>query len=223
MVDINLTEPFFNYLIRAVVAELSSVTHTKIGTNEVDVPFVFMGDDEMWCMAKGHDVNDPLSNESWIYQQVPRCMVKLGSISIPGDQLSSPYTRGYVSVDDSESSMMFTGQFRRMPIQTSLNLNFALPSITSSFYLLQSLCTTIPLTRYTSFVYMGQVIDVRIYLPLEQSVTIDSDLDGTSTSTRNKSVSVDVTVESNLPIYFSETLEPVKHIASTNASTKLTR
>ena len=64
------------------------------------------------------------SNEDYIYNSIPRCVVTPGGISIVPDQLTNPYILGKLQYESEENIYNLVAEFRRMPIKLEVELKY---------------------------------------------------------------------------------------------------
>lgn len=102
VIDINNQDLFLGLLSKSFLYNINQ----KLSLRGIPVPHYILntGDDIMYLEAKGqdHSIERPalpgqtpvVSNENYVYSQIPRCMVQPAGLNIPGDQLTSPYSYG---------------------------------------------------------------------------------------------------------------------------------
>ena len=103
-IDINNQELFFSILLKGLLLSLED----EISIRNISVPhfIVHTGSDALYLEHKGYDISkEPtqVTNESYIYSIVPRCVVTPGGIDLVPDQLSNPYTLGQAQYDSGEN------------------------------------------------------------------------------------------------------------------------
>src|SRR5574344_641679 len=102
-IDANNQSLFLSILIKGLIYNLND----KISVRGKYVPHYILntGDDIMYLEVKGQDHSiEPLevSNEDFIYSQIPRCMVQPTGINVQMDQLSNPYSHGRFEVEHND-------------------------------------------------------------------------------------------------------------------------
>ena len=94
-IDINNQELFFSVLIKGLLLRLDD----DIKIRGISVPHIIThtGSDALYLEAKGYNYNiepEQISNENYIYNIIPRCVVNPNGVDLISDQLSHPYTLG---------------------------------------------------------------------------------------------------------------------------------
>ena len=79
----------------------------------------------------------------------------------------------------------FNAEFRRMPIQMSMSLNYVLSNFNESIVLLEELISKLSFQRYFKIVYLGQLIECSIEFPTSQAININK-IDMASTETNQE-------------------------------------
>ena len=132
-IDINNQEPFFKNMMKAFIRKL----YNDFTCRGNPIPHYMMntGDDIMYLENKGQDQSvEPyeVSNESYIYTVVPRCLVTPGNIDFLGDQLTSPYSLGQFQYKSGDKLVEFSSEFRRMPLKMGVDLKYCFDTMTTS-------------------------------------------------------------------------------------------
>lgn len=200
-IDINNQELFFSTLIKGLMLRLDD----DISIRGISVPhlIVHTGTDALYLERKGYDQSiEPLqiSNEDYIYNVVPRCIVSPGGIELVADQLTNPYSLGQFQYEGDEEILNLTAEFRRMPIKLSVDLKYLTDSYRDMLELTQQILTKLSFIRTFHITYMGQSIQCSYRIPDSFSGEYITELDGTTTDSKNKTMSISIEVESNLPI-----------------------
>jgi hypothetical protein len=200
-IDINNQELFFSTLIKGLMLRLDD----DISIRGISVPhlIVHTGSDALYLERKGYDQSiEPLqiSNEDYIYNVVPRCIVSPGGIELVADQLTNPYSLGQFQYEGDEEILNITAEFRRMPIKLSVDLKYLTDSYRDMLELTQQILTKLSFIRTFHITYMGQSIQCSYKIPDSFSGEYITELDGTTTDSKNKTMSISIEVESNLPI-----------------------
>lgn len=84
--DCNDQQLFFSALIKALMVHLQN--QIKIRGQKVPHIIYNTGDDEMWLLEKDYDYSkEPceVTNEQYVYSQVPRCAITIGSLDMVPD------------------------------------------------------------------------------------------------------------------------------------------
>lgn len=206
-IDINNQSLFFGILTKGLLWKLRQDITIR---GEIVPHFIpHTGDETMFVEIKGKDVvKDPtvITNEDYIYTQVPRCAVQPKNISLQLDQLTSPYSRGQFQYDDGDTICTFNAEFRRMPMVMNFDLTYLVDSYTDFLELCQQIITKLSVIRMFKITYMGQSIDCSYKIPdnLDGESNLDFDLNTTEDKRRKMSLSIEV--ETNMPIFFDRTV-----------------
>ena len=124
-IDINNRELFIGVLFKALLNNLNS--QMKLRDKSINHFIINTGDDIMWLENKGQDNSkEPyqVSNEDYVYNTIPRCIVNMGSIEVLEEQVTNPYTRGNFEIDYDDILRGFSAEFRRVPIKMAVDLKY---------------------------------------------------------------------------------------------------
>lgn len=217
-IDINNTSSFFGVLIKGMINSLNG----EVLIRKESVPHFILhtGDDLMYLMNKGQDMSvEPreVSNEDYIYNQIPRCIVTPGSIDLVPDQLTSPYAYGNLQYEDEDSVYSLAAEFRRMPIKMNFDLKYYTNSYSDSLELFQQIMSKLVFVRTFFITYMGQTIMCSYKIPESYEEEHMVDIDGTTTDSKYRTTSLSIEVETNMPVYAAQT------VVSTDSIINLTR
>lgn len=205
-VDINNQEMFITTCLKALIFELNH----NLKLRDKDIPHMILntGDDIMYLEVKGQDhAIEPLhiSNENYVYNTVPRCMVDVGSVEMLYDQLTNPYTRGCFDIEHEDRVYGFTAEFRRMPLKISVSLKYYLDSFMDAMSVTQQVISNLAVVRRFTFTYMGQTIQATYSLPSSSDVDKNITFDGGTTDSKLRSIEYSIEVETNYPVFDSRT------------------
>lgn len=200
-IDINNQELFFSALIKGLMLRLDD----DISIRGIAVPhlIVHTGSDALYLERKGYDNSiepQQLSNEDYIYNVVPRCIVTPKGIDLVPDQLTNPYSMGQFQYEGDEEIINFTAEFRRMPVKLNVELKYLTDSYRDLLELTQQILTKLSFIRTYYITYMGQTIQCSYRIPDSIGGEYVTELSGDSTDSKNKTMDLTVEVESNLPI-----------------------
>ena len=203
--DINAQEIFFGALIKGLLWNLND----NVKVRGISVPHIIVntGDDKMYLAVKGQDFSvEPgeVSNENYVTNIIPRCIVTPGAINLLLDQLSSPYTRGTYNITNSEQAA-YNSEFRRMPFKFSFTLKYYFNSFTDALEAVQSVISNFAVVKNYSFVYMGQKINCSYTIGDAYSIEKTLEFDGLSSDAKYRTFEFDIEVESNYPLFYSRT------------------
>ena len=206
-IDINNQELFFSTLIKGLMVNLSH----DISIRGIMVPHIIVhtGSDALYLEEKGQDYSlEPLqiSNENYIYNIVPRCIVKPGGIDLMPEQLTNPYTQGQLQYISEDFVVSLTGEFRRMPVKMSVELKYFTDSYRDLLELVQQILTKLAFIRTYYITYMGQSIVCSYKIPESMAGEHITELDGRSQDDKCHSLPLSIEVETTLPVYMPETI-----------------
>lgn len=222
-IDINNQELFFSILIKGLMLSLNR----DISIRNIPVPHIIIhtGNDIMYLENKGQDHSiEPLSisNEDYIYNITPRCIVTPGGISIVPDQLTNPYILGKLQYENEGNLYNFVAEFRRMPVKLDVELKYFTDSYRDMLELTQQIITKLSFIRTFNITYMGQVIKCSYKIPEAFSGEHLTDLDGTTSDDKAQKLSLSLEIETNIPVYSPKTvikgdayITKYKHITET--------
>lgn len=208
-IDPNNQELFFLALIKGLIYDLNN--NIKVRGEYVPHFIVNTGDDTLYLEVKGHNMSkEPMevTNEQYVYSCVPRCIVTTGGISIPTDQLTTPYTMGEYQIEHDGNVHTFASEFRRIPINLSVTLKYFADTFTDTLELSQEIISKMLFINVYRFVYMGQVILASYTMPDSGDFEKNLEFDGLSTDSKTRNMSLDITLESTFPVYFNRASIP---------------
>jgi hypothetical protein len=206
-IDINNQELFFSNLIKGLMLKLNE----DISIRGIPVPHIIVhtGSDALYLENKGYDNSiEPLqiSNENYIYNISPRCIVNPGGIDLLMDQLTHPYTQGQIQYDSGEQLYNLCGEFRRLPLKLSVELKYFTDSYRDLLELVQQTLTKLAFIRTYNITYMGQTIVCSYKIPEAFSGEHVTELDGTTQDDKSHTLSLSIEVETNLPVFERKTI-----------------
>lgn len=204
--DVNNMTSFISIVMKGLLHNLNN----KISVRGNYIPHFILntGDDIMYLENKGQDHSiEPheVSNEAFVYTTVPRCNVDMGGIDIPTDQLTNPYTRGNLIVEDEGEMTAFTAEYRRMPMKITVSLKYRLDSFQDMLETTQQIITKMMFIQIFNVSYMGQNIECSYKVPESVSHEKNIEFDGGTTDIKDRIISLDLEVETNMPIYDCKT------------------
>ena len=205
-IDVNNQELFMSSLFKALLYNLN---HQML-LRDKNIPHFILntGDDIMYLENKGQDNSkEPyqVSNEDYIYNSIPRCMVNLGGIEVLEDQITSPYSRGEFEISDDDIIQSFSAEFRRMPLKFSVTLKYYLDSFTDVLSVTQYIITKLLFIRTFKFDYLGQIIEASYKVPTSFDDDKNITFDGGTTDQKLRTIELTLEVETNMPVYDGRT------------------
>lgn len=205
-VDINIHQLFFSKLLKALILNLNE----QMTIRGESIPHMILntGDDTMWLLEKDYDRSkEPMenTNEQYVYNIIPRCILNIGSLDTVPAQLTNPYTRGQFQYEQDGVIQTFSAETRRMPVKINIDLKYYLSSFTDTLEAIQHIITKLAYIRTFKFVYMGQTILASYKIPDTFDHEHMMDIDGTTADNKNRTISLSLEVESTIPVYIERT------------------
>ncbi len=211
-IDINNQSLFFSILSKGV---LQALKH-DLKIRDIEIPHFILntGDDTMYLSVKGQNQSiEPLqiSNEDYVYNQKPRCIIEPKGINLLSDQLTSPYSLGQFQLDYDNEITTFFAEFRRYPLTMSFDLSYYLDSYTDMLELVQQIVTKLSFIRTFNISYMGQVITCSYVIPESMDPEYNIQIEGTTSDNKDRKLNLSLTVETYLPVYDRKTVMQADH------------
>ena len=200
-IDVNNQQLFLSILIKGLIWNLNQ----NIKIRDIPVPHFIIntGDDIMYLEVKGQDHSiEPLevSNENFVYNSIPRCLVTPEGISIPTDDLSSPYSNGMFQYESEDNIYSYTAEFRRLPMEISVSLKYYFDSYTDSLEGIQRILTHCAFVNIFDIQYLGQTIRSSYQISDQYEAQYQVEFDGLSQDNKSRIVEMDITIDTNMPI-----------------------
>ena len=220
-IDCNNQSLFFSILIKGLMNRLDD----DISIRNIQIPHIILhtGDDLMYLNVKGQNQSiEPyeVSNEDYVYNIIPRCIVNPNNIDLVPDQVTNPYSRGNFQIQTEDSIYTFSAEFRRMPIKLSVDLKYYVNTYKELLELVQQILSKLAFIRTYNITYMGQLIKCSYKIPDNFQGEHLMELDGTTQDNRSKTLSLSLEVEANFPIFSNKTVVSTDHYIS-NITTNL--
>lgn len=221
--DINVQDLFLSIVIKGLLYDLNKCIYIR----KESVPHFILhtGDDRMYLETKGYDASiEPLniSNENYVYNTIPRCIVNPSGVDLDTAQLTSPYSNGSIqyTVRDGEDAGIYLlrGEFRRVPIKLSVDLKYYTDNFTDMLELIQYVISNLSFIRTFDVMYMGQKIKCSYKIPESFGEEHTMDIDGAMGDTRTHSLNLSVELESNFPVFNNRTITGPSIITKTQAN-----
>ena len=219
-IDVNNQSLFFSILIKGLLTQLNK----RITIRDGGVPTFILhtGDDTMYLDVKGQDASiEPgeISNEKYVYNAIPRCLVQPKSLDIQGDQMTSPYSWGVCQLDIKEQLYTLSGEFRRYPIKMGFDLAYYVDSYTDSLELMQQIISKLAFIQTYKISYLGQEIICSYSIPTSMNEEHLMELEGTTQDRKERKIELTIEVETNYPVWQNKTIVPAgQWIAGTTSS-----
>lgn len=207
--DINNQEMFFNIVAKGFIYKLNK--NLKLREKYIPHYILNTGDDIMYLEMKGQDHSiEPVevSNEAFIYSQIPRCMVQPTGINIQTEQLTNPYAHGNFQVECDDMIYDFRSEFRRIPLTYNFSLKYYFDSFTDALAVIQQIITNLAFVNTFNVTYMGQMIKCSYNIPDSENTEYMMEFDGITVDQKTRTLSLELEVQTNLPVIYTETAIP---------------
>ena len=188
----NRDERFLSILIKGTIAYLNR--HIKIYDKGIN-HFIFnTGSSYMYVESNGYEFSwNETSGEDSMYMDLPRCVVQLGNIEVPQEELSQPFARGNYERNDDGQIKGFNAEIKRIPIELTLELNYMFSNFNEGIIVMQELFDELIFQRYFNIVYLGQIIQCSIEFSSSYDIQLNKiDLGAADTTTRNLPISIKI-------------------------------
>lgn len=194
----NRDERFFSILIKGAISYLNN--HIKMYDTKINHFILNTGSSYMYVENNGYEFSwNETSGEDYIYMQMPRCIVEIGSISIPQEELSQSFARGNYERRDGEVIKEYNAEIKRIPIEVELSLHYVFGTFNESIVVLQELIDKMIFQQYFNITYLGNIIRCSIEFPTNTQIQLNK-IDFSSTDVTQKSIDITVTICSNYPL-----------------------
>lgn len=213
VLDCNNQELFMKLVLKGFLADINN--ELKIRGNKLPHFIINVGDDLFFLNQKKYDYSkEPLevTNENYIYNTIPRCMVNPQGIDLPTDQLTSPYTRGIFEYQSETDIYTFSAEFRRIPLKLTVDLAYYLDTFTDTMELIQQYLSKLIFIRTYNINYMGNVICCSYKVPESFSDNHTFEFTGNTTDNVNKNVELSIEIETNIPIFSPKTVADMNKV-----------
>ena len=201
-IDINNQSLFFSIIVKGLMRKLQD----DLTIRNIAIPHIILntGDDLMYLELKGHDQSkEPyeITNEDYIYNVIPRCIVNPKGINLIPDQLTTPYSRGILQYENEDSVNTYNAEFRRMPLTMSMEMTYYVDTYTDLLELTQKLISKLSFIQTYYVTYMGQSILCSYRIPESLEGDFSITLDGAYSDNKSRKLSVNIELETNFPIF----------------------
>lgn len=206
-IDVNNQTLFFGAFIKGLLLKLNK--DITIRNKHVPTFILHTGDDTMYLDVKGQDASiEPgeISNEKYVYNSIPRCIVQPKNVDILSDQVSSPYANGTLQLENGGNLYTLTGEMRRYPLKMTFDLAYYLDNYTDSLELMQQIISKLTFVQTYKITYMGQEILCSYAIPTQLSEEHLMTLEGTTTERKERKISISLEVETNYPVWQNRTI-----------------
>ena len=193
----NRDERFFAILMKGTLAWLTqNILLYNKGINH----FIFTtGSSYLYVESNGYNFSmSETTGEDYMYMKMPRCVLEIGDIQIPLEELSAPYVRGQYERLDGNDVKGYNAQMRRLPIEMALSARYVLSNFNESIILIQELIDKVAFQQYFNIIYLGQVVQCSIELDTNYQIQMNK-VDMESADTNQKLVEIQYKVSTNYP------------------------
>lgn len=203
VIDLNEKQSFFSTVIKGFMFKLNNTLKLR----DKYIPHIILntGDDIMYLEVKGYDYDEPVSNEDYIYNIIPRCMVQVDDINVQVDQLSS-YSRGEFVIEHDDDLFSVIADFRRVPLKINMNLKYYFDSFTDAINVAQQVLSKCAFVNNFEVSYLGQNIISSFELPEGETIEKMIEFDGLTMDSKNKTMSFDLEILTNYPVILNGTV-----------------
>lgn len=206
-IDINNQSLFFPIVIKGLLVKLNK--QLKIRGSMIPHFIIHTGDDTMYLSVKGQDASiEPLeiSNENYVYNSVPRCVITMSGINLETDQLTNPYVLGQLQYESEDTIYSFVGEFRRVPIKMTVNCKYYVDSWGDLMELTQHIITKLAFVQTYIISYMGMAIPCSYTIQTNVDGEYTAELDGTTQDNKLRTTEIQLEVETNIPAWEPRTI-----------------
>ena len=206
-IDINNQSLFFPIIIKGLIIKLNE--QISIRNKKIPHYIIHTGDDTLYLSVKGQNASiEPLeiSNESYVYSSVPRCLVTIKGLNIESDQLTNPYTQGQFQYENEDSIYTFSGEFRRFPIKLTVECKYYVDSWGDMMELTQQIISKLAFIQTYTVSYMGQAIRCSYTIPTSIDGEYTTELDGTTQDNKLRTTELSLEIETNFPVWEPRTI-----------------
>lgn len=199
----NRDDRFFSILIKGAIGFLNS--HIKMYDKPIN-HFIFnTGSSYMFVESNGYEFSwNETSGEDSMYMELPRCVVELGNISIPQEELSQSFARGNYERKDEDTIKGYNAEIKRLPIEMNLSLHYTFSNFNESIVVLQELFDELVFQRYFSIAYLGQIVRCSIEFPNSTQLEIGK-IDFSAAEIVQRNINLDVVICTNYPLINQKT------------------
>ena len=190
-------ERYFAVLLKGA---LSWLTDNIVLYNKPVNHFIYTtGSSYLYVESNGYTFSmNETSGEDYMYMKMPRCVIEIGDINIPTEELSSPFVRGQYERRDGNEIKGYNAQMRRLPIEISLSAKYVLSNFNESIILVQELIDKVSWQQYFNIIYLGQIIQCSLEIDNNYQIQLNK-VDMTATDTNQKTIEIQFKLCSNYP------------------------
>ena len=206
----NRDERFFSVLIKGMLGWLNN--NIVLYGKPIKHFFYTTGSSYMYVENNGYYYSmNETSGEDWMYMQMPRCVIELAGITVPTEELTSPFAHGQYERRDGENIRGFYAQMRRIPIELDINLKYVLSNFNESIVLAEEIISKLIFQRYFKVSFLGQIIKCSIEFPQNFNIEINN-IDMTDPTTNQKTIQLSLKIASYYPAIDMDTEIPTDRV-----------
>lgn len=207
VLDCNNQELFLKILIKGLIIDLNK----EIKIRNISVPHIIrgFGNEVFFIKNKGYDASkEPLdiTNEDYIYNTIPRCMIETQNIDMISDQLTSPYTRGIFEYIYEDELYTLSAEFRRIPLKINIELKYYTDTFSDMMEIIQQMISKLMFVRKFNITYMGNVISCSYKIPESFQDEHTFEFTGDMQDNTYKNMQLSLEVETNMPVFSNKTV-----------------
>lgn len=203
VIDLNEKQSFFSTVIKGFMFKLNNTL--KLRDKYIPHMILNTGDDIMYLEVKGYDYDEPISNEDFIYNMIPRCVVQVDDINVQTDQLSS-YSRGEFTIEHNNNLFGVIADFRRIPLKINMSLKYYFDSFTDAINVAQQIISKCAFVNNFDVSYLGQNIISSFELPEGETIEKMIEFDGLTMESKNRTISFTLEILTNYPVILNGTV-----------------
>jgi hypothetical protein len=197
----NTAEKDDRFVAIVIKGALSWLTKNIIIYNKPIKHFIFnTGSSYLYVESNGYEYSlSETSGEDQLYMSMPRCIVEIGNISIPTEELTQPYIRGVYEREDEDGNIVGkNAEMRRLPLDIELKCKYVLSNFNETVVLTEELINKIIFSKYFNINYLGQTVKCSIVFPTDYSFEINK-IDMASSETNQKTIELTVKISTVYP------------------------
>lgn len=212
-IDINNQQLFFSIVAKGFIYKLNE--NLKLRGMSIPHYILNTGDDIMYLEVKGQDNSvEPIniSNENFVYSQIPRCLVQPTGINVQMEQLTNPYAHGFFEMEYTDMVYNFRAEFRRIPVTYGFTLKYYLDNFIDALDVTQQILANLSFVNTFKVIYLGRQINCSYQIPDSYQTEYMMEFDGITTDPKYRTISMDIEVATNFPVIHEETIIPADMI-----------
>ena len=216
----NRDERFFAILLKGMMGWLNQ--NLLMYNKPINHFISNTGSTYLYVESNGYEFSmNETSSEDYIYMKMPRCVLEIGDIQVPMEELSNPYVRGTYERRDGNVLKGYNAQMQRLPIEMQINARYVMSNFNETIILIQEIIDRVSWQKYFNITYLGQVIQCSLEIDNNYQIQFNK-IDMDSTETNQKIIEITYKLCSNYPLIDERTeIENSKIIESFKTNTVL--